>query len=105
MTELEANADLNDELERLLAEGLQGTGIVVSRRTLRTGIGRFLSGEISRQQLATWANLIEAHDQVRYEHPFEKLIAGVLFDLSSPEIHRPLNPQECKRLLEQLVDL
>jgi hypothetical protein len=102
MAELEANADLNDELERLMSQGLHHSGIIVSRRTLQTAIHRFLSGDVNRQQLTTWATSIEAYDQVQYERPFEKLIAGILFELSSPEIHRVLDPQECNRLLGQL---
>jgi hypothetical protein len=105
MTEVLANANLNDELEQLLAQGLRYSGIIVSRLTLETAIRRFLSGEVNRQQLTTWANAVEAHDQVQYEHPFEKLIADILFELSSPEIHQVLDPQECNRLLGKLVDL
>jgi hypothetical protein len=104
MTEIEAKADLRHELEQLLAQGLHTSGITVSRRTLRTLLERFLSGEIDRQQLTSWANSIEACDQVQYERPFEKLIADIVFEISSPEIHQAMDKRECRRLLGQLGD-
>ena len=76
--------------------------IIVSRRTLRTALQRFLANDLASDDLVAWANAIEAHDQVRYESGFEKLIADVVFRIASPEIREPLNSRSCRRLISEL---
>ena len=102
MPELRANKNLRDEFQQLLLRCSPGDPIVVSRRTLRAALRRFVENEIDVGDLVVWANLIEAHDQVQYEPGFQKLIADVVFCIASPEINEPLNAEMCHRLMDGL---
>jgi hypothetical protein len=102
MPMLLVDKNIRDELEQLLQRDAVDNPIIVSRSTLRVALERFLENEVVVDDLVSWANLIEAYDQVQYEVGFEKLIADVLFSIASPEINGPLNRGTCRRFLSQL---
>jgi hypothetical protein len=102
MTEVQANEDLCEELDRLMASTHSDEILVVTCRTLRTALGRFLAREVAGSDLVVWASLIEAHDRVTYESGFEALIADIIFCIASPEINGFLSDESCRRLLSQL---
>jgi len=101
MLELKANNDLLGELERLSDERLGP--ILVSRQTLRTALNRFLAHELDGRNLTLWAALIEAYDFIEYEPKSAKVIADILFYISSPEINGQLSPELCRQYLDKLL--
>jgi hypothetical protein len=104
VSDLKAIGDLHEELGDLLLRAKQDNPVIVSRQTLRTALTRFVAGEIDRNDLVAWANLIEAHDLVRYELGLETSIADVVFCIASPEINGPLNADLCRQYISQLSD-
>ena len=103
MIVLRADADLNDELGKLLAHHTVENPIMISRRTLTTALERLLANELRFSDLTDWASLFEASDKVQYESGFEQLVADVVFALASPEINGPLNHSWCIGTLQRIV--
>jgi len=101
--EVQANKDLRQEFEELLAHPDAEVPIVVSRQTLLVALRRFLAAEFDSKKFVDWTNAIELHDEVLYEPGYEKLIADTLFCLSTPEINETLTPEVCGRLMKQLA--
>jgi hypothetical protein len=104
MIELVANERLLDELKHALPNNPGIEEILVSRRTLHNALTSFLAGKTDRAELAEWANLVELHnDEIAYELGFQRLIATLVFRLSTPEITEPIDKDLCRQMIAELV--
>ena len=63
----------------------------------------FLDKRISSDDLSVWAELVEGRDGIQYEEEFQKVIADVLFWLSSPDINGELTNEKVKEYLDYLL--
>ena len=102
MPEIQANAEILQELHNLLTRCDPAVSISVTRKTLRTILQRFRMGAIREDEITAWAELMESLDQVNYEAGHEALIAEIVFRIASPEINEPLD-WDLSRRLEQLL--
>lgn len=59
---------------------------------------RFVSGEVSVQQIVSWADEIEMRDDIDYDAPFPDL----LFEFSAPEINGAVTPEKAREWIERL---
>lgn len=91
-----------DELIAVMDAPNSTDEVVVCRAALREALERFLSGHLTRDQLVSLAQRLEADDRFSYEVGHARSIADVLFAVSSPEIHEPLTPEAVRRLIVQL---
>ena len=102
MTELKGNENLRTEIVQLMAGDQRSVDFTVSRKTLKTVLQRFVNNDLHAREVADWASLIEACDQVEYEPGFERLIADIVFELASPEINGALTDQSCQRWMQRI---
>ncbi len=63
----------------------------------------FLDKLISSDDLSMWAEMVEGRDGIKYEEEFKKMIADVLFWLSSPDINGELTNEKVKEYLSYLL--
>ena len=100
MTILTALSDLDKELDDSIH---LGAPVLVIRKTLHSVLSRFMSGDVNASDIYSWANQLEARDEVEFETGFEAIIADVIFCLSSPEINGQLTNQMCFTLIKVLL--
>jgi hypothetical protein len=65
----------------------------------------YLNGVITEKQLREWSDVLEMCDYVDYESGEEEAVADVLFRLSTPEIHEPINHDLARHLRIKLKEL
>ena len=101
--EVEASGDLLEEFRQLLSRNGAVGELVVSRKTLRNALRRFVDGDIEAAELVEWASLIEAYDQIVYEPGFERIVAAFVFRFATPEINDPLDRDLGRRMIDDLA--
>ncbi len=72
--------------------------VQLERQHVSTVLKRYLTGEISTQEVEDWANLIECRDDIGYED-----VADVLHILANPLITYRLTPTVAAQLLDELL--
>ena len=92
-----------EELSRI-KKNASSESLRISRSALTQLILRFQSGDIGADELSSWAELLDAADEVVYESGYEEVVGEVLFVLSTPEINHPLSQSQCAELLQSLED-
>ena len=71
---------------------------------IRHALHRYISGELSAQQVEEWANAIECREDIAYEP--SSMEGDTIFELANPELTSQLNPTRAKELLQLLsIDL
>ena len=90
----------NDMQEQVRGSRMQQptTTAVVRLADIDRALRMYEEGQLSREQLQEWAEILEMSDQVEYEHDFEEAVAGLLFSLSSPEINEPITRATVRRM-------
>lgn len=68
-------------------------------------LNRFLTGEITAEDVETLADALEMNEAVTYEQPHGQIIADVLFVLSNPEINGPLTQANVTTLIQRLKNI
>lgn len=76
--------------------------LLVTRRALARILRRHLSAALTLAQITEIADLLEAREAVDYEVGSEMLIADVLFELASPELHEELTAIHCADIIGRL---
>lgn len=75
---------------------------VLTRQCVADILSEFLRGKITASDLQNWASDVELREQIEYEPVDAKIIADVLFELSTPEIYEPLTVDRGRFLLRSL---
>lgn len=83
-------------------DGTGNVDFVLTREACEEKLRLFVRGSLSATEVSDWANSMEENDHVLLEAGFEKLIADVLFQVSTPEINRPLSLEVAIELIAQL---
>ena len=89
-----------------LRQGLRGEPGIGCEETLATlskqdachVLRRFIEGELTKDDLHQWAEMLECREDVEAEIALNDLI----FELATPEIHLPLTPQRAAELLAEM---
>jgi hypothetical protein len=71
---------------------------ILTRKDIVEKIDQCISGLLTKEDLENWADHFELNENFEYESKYEKIIADVLFHLSSPDINGDLTVE---RLLEE----
>lgn len=91
----------NEPLETLRALAQSNSRIVLGRSALTKFLTAFVESRIDANTLTEIACLLEC-ESVEYEAEQEAIIAQVIFELSSPEINRPISLKLCSHLISAL---
>lgn len=67
--------------------------VVLSTSDVQQVLDMYLTGTVTAQELENWADALENREDVGRESGKEEIINQLLFELSSPEIIEPINPQ------------
>lgn len=91
------------EIHRLLAEArADDRRLLLTRAALGRALALWLARNGAAAELIAIADALEAADEVDCEPGTEELVADVLFQLATPEINAPVEPQTVRALLERL---
>lgn len=77
--------------------------IHIKRRHLIKIMQDFINGKVSKDELESWAELLEGRDSVEYEEGYEDRISDVLFWISTPDINKPINNNNINEYIEYLT--
>ncbi|PIQ77844.1 hypothetical protein COV82_02510 [Candidatus Peregrinibacteria bacterium CG11_big_fil_rev_8_21_14_0_20_46_8] len=78
--------------------------VLFTRSQLVHIIDQTISGKISKEDLSTWAETLEAQDGIAYEEQYMQKIADILFLLSTPEINGELTNQKLEEYKSRLYE-
>jgi hypothetical protein len=87
---------------RDLTVGNANSFVMLHVADLEQAIRQYIAGQLSANDLALWAGLLEGNELVDYDEVANDSIADVLFQLSSPEINCEITPRSCEALLAKL---
>jgi hypothetical protein len=76
--------------------------VVVTRHYLMLALQEFTDGHLSAADLVSWAEALEAREDVGFESGYEELVKCVVFTLANPEINHPLTLLKAARYIQQL---
>lgn len=79
-----------------------GIPILLARSDVKKALNAFLAGEITKEEIADWAEFYDANDYVEFET--NELIPDVIFEISSPEINGWLDEDRAKGWLSLLTN-
>jgi hypothetical protein len=76
--------------------------VVVTAEHFRSVLGRYLSGDISAQDVEDWASCLECREDVGFEPERAELLMDFEFRLASPEINGEISHAAAAEMLKQL---
>jgi hypothetical protein len=79
-----------------------GEGLKLTRDHLRHALQRYLDGALSSIDVETWANLIEAREDIYFNAEDSTLIDDVLHELANPILTQSLDISRAAELLDLL---
>lgn len=63
---------------------------------------RYLRGELDKQQVETWANLIEGRDDIDFDISKEERIRECIYELANPVLTKPLTRDGATEMLTKV---
>jgi|GEM_PF-1991000 len=84
----------------LAASKEAGSPLLLSIFDVVKALNAFLVGEITKEEIADWADFYDANDDVVFEA--NEAIPNVIFDIANPEINGWLDDARAKELLSLL---
>jgi lysyl-tRNA synthetase class II len=82
--------------ESLVASRSLGRKLFLSISDLEEALTAFLRGEISKEEIADWAEFYDANDDVVFET--DEIMSTILFEISSPDINGWLDEARAEEL-------
>lgn len=77
---------------------------MLSPATVVEVLDRYLSGNVSAEEIERWAAAIEVRPDIEYPPLFDSVLKELFFELANPEINRPLSPETAREWCERLRD-
>ena len=74
----------------------------ITRQHVLGVLARYLSGELTSEQVTDWADLVECRDDLDYEHGFENQIKRAVFELANPNLTQAVTPKLANGLQKRL---
>ena len=101
-----------DEPSAPLIEALRAMGwdwseeplLVLTAEHFLSVMDRFLSGQLSAEQIEQWAENLEHRDDVGFAPPREELLDEILFCLANPSINRAITHESVGQFKQQLLE-
>lgn len=78
--------------------------VTLSAATVIDVLDRYLSGDLTAEQIEKWADAIEVRDDIAFPPLFDTVMKELFFELANPEIEGPLSPETAHEWSERLRD-
>ncbi len=79
--------------------------LIITKEDVLRVMDRFLSGEISAEQLQEWAENLELREDVEFHERERELVDPIFFRIATPEINEPLTPDSVRRMKSELTEI
>lgn len=101
----EFSRSLNElrDLLGLLEWDFDDLPFVMKRLHLHGVLERYLSGNLSSQDVEDWANLVEGREDVVFESGDAELLDEIVYELANPRLTKQLSDQRAKEIISLLV--
>lgn len=76
--------------------------VFLSPSHIRKVLSRFLDGEISKEDVCEWANLVEVREDIGFTEGDEDQLKELIFELANPEITHELDANRASELVRGL---
>lgn len=76
---------------------------IIARSHVLSILDRYLSNELTAQQVEAWANNLESREDVGFENAFEEILWDAIFKLANPTITQNITRDFAKQLKRQLT--
>ncbi len=78
--------------------------VTLSPATVIEVLERYLSGDVTAEEIEKWADGIEVREDIAFPPLFDTVMKELFFELANPEIDRPLSPETARGWSERLRD-
>ena len=95
------SGDLNIILLELSSYGwdFEEAVIILTHEHILSILERYLSGELTQQQLEDWGNAIEGREDIDYEEAYEEHIADAIHHLANPLLTEPITSDSVRNVI------
>jgi len=99
-------ASVDDALKRLRVFDWDAAPnlVTLSPATVIEVLDRYLSGDVTAEEIEKWADGIEVREDIAFPLVFDTVLKELFFELANPEINRPLSPETAQEWSERLRD-
>ncbi|MFD4833906.1 hypothetical protein ACFWPV_29295 [Streptomyces uncialis] len=80
----------------------EGRPVRLDRDAVREVLQRCISGELDILQLPRWAGVIHMLDRVEIDEVDVEMLTQFLFEVSSPELFKPITVDVCQRWISRM---
>jgi hypothetical protein len=94
---------LKTELESLAWDS-EGPHATLTKPHATNVLTRYLSGELSTEELEEWANLIEGREDIGIEQSEAGLLEEFIFELANPILTQALSPESASQWLRRFQE-
>jgi hypothetical protein len=78
--------------------------VTLSPATVIEVLERYLSGDVTAEEIEKWADGIEVREDIAFPPLFDKVMKELFFEVANLEINRPLSPETARNWSERLGD-
>ena len=93
--------EISDELSKLDWDYKAESYVVLAKR-VSSVLHRYVSGELSSDDVEGWANLIECREDLEFESSKEKELENTIYRLANPVLEGEITPELCRQLISKL---
>jgi len=79
--------------------------VTVAKKNVLSVLAEFSAGQLTADEVQSWANRIEGRDDVDYEYGPDGVVNEVVFWLANPNINYPINAALCDRIEKAFFDV
>lgn len=76
--------------------------VILTPQHILSVIGRYLSGEVTADQLELWANTIEGREDIAFDSQHEASINDAIHQLANPLLTEPISHESVARIIQNL---
>jgi hypothetical protein len=79
--------------------------VVLARSHVVALLGQYLQGALSASDVESWANAVEAREDIGIEHGDEELLRRFVFETANPRLAQPISDVYARDWLERMRDV
>lgn len=90
--------ELTNDLSSLTWD-YDGKPFVIHTNQVLEVLNRYISGNLSSEEIESWANLIECREDINFEKGKQVILEKIIYQLANPVLEGKITPNLCKEMI------
>ena len=93
--------ELSNDLSKLTWD-YEGELFTIFAYQILEVLNRYISGNLSSEEIENWANLIESREDIEFEKTKSTLLENIIYQLANPILEGEITLNQCKEMISKI---